>query len=93
MTHIYATKGVCSRSIEVNINDDEIIESIKFKGGCGGNTTGIAKLAEGMKASDAIARMKGIPCGSKSTSCPDQLALALEESLELLKNSRKPVEA
>ena len=98
MTYLYTPKGVCTRSIEININSEEIIESVKFIGGCGGNTTGIASLVAGMKASDAIQKMKGIPCGAKTTSCPDQLAVALENSLELLKNNadnieQKPVEA
>ena len=86
MTYIYEPKGVCSRAIEITMNDSEVIESVKFTGGCGGNTKGIEKLVEGMKASDAIERMKGILCGAKTTSCPDQLATAIQESLEMLKN-------
>ena len=85
MTHIYEPKGVCSRTIEININDDEVIESVKFTGGCGGNTRGIEKLVEGMKVGDTIEKIKGVHCGAKTTSCPDQLAAALEEALNLLK--------
>lgn len=97
MTHVYETKGVCSRSIEININDNQVIESVKFTGGCGGNTQGIEKLVAGMKASEAIEKVKGILCGSKTTSCPDQLAEALEEAMKLSKNNntaeQKTVEA
>ena len=62
--------------------EDGIITDCKFVGGCAGNTQGVAALVKGMKVEDAIARMKGIRCGFKETSCPDQLARALEQSLE-----------
>ena len=62
--------------------EDGIITDCKFMGGCAGNTQGVAALVKGMKVEDAIARMKGIRCGFKDTSCPDQLARALEQSLE-----------
>lgn len=74
----YTPKGVCSRQIDIVVNND-IIESVKFTGGCSGNTQGVAALAQGMKVQDYINRCKGIKCGMKSTSCPDQLAAALEQ--------------
>ena len=80
MRNVYKTRGTCSRSIEFDL-DDGIVRNVKFNGGCSGNTQGIAALAEGMKAEDVIARCKNIMCGMKGTSCPDQLAKALEEAL------------
>ena len=80
MTYQYKPKGVCSRGITIDL-EGGVVRSVHFDGGCGGNTAGIAKLAEGMRADEVIARCKGIPCGNKKTSCPDQLALALEEAL------------
>jgi len=74
----YAPKGVCSNTINFEIVDDKITEVV-FKGGCPGNLIGISSLVTGMKVQEAINRLKGISCGDKSTSCPDQLALALEE--------------
>lgn len=76
----YIPKGVCSQVIEVEL-DGEIIKHVQFTGGCHGNLQGIACLVEGMNAKDAIARIRGIRCGFKSTSCPDQLANALEAAL------------
>lgn len=76
----YKTQGTCSRGIVVEIEDD-VITSCKFNGGCAGNTQGVSALVRGMKVDDAIKKLKGIKCGFKSTSCPDQLALALEKSL------------
>lgn len=73
----YKTRGTCSRAIEIEVNGDTI-QSVHFIGGCAGNTQGVARLAEGMKIDDAIARLKGIQCRG-GTSCPDQLALALME--------------
>lgn len=77
---IYKTKGTCSVAIQVEL-DGDIIQSVEFIGGCSGNTQGIAKLVKGMNAQEAISRIKGIRCGSKATSCPDQLAHALEKAL------------
>ena len=68
--------GVCASRIDIEIDGDAIV-SVKFTGGCDGNAKGVAALARGMKTADAIARLKGINCGGKSTSCPDQLARAL----------------
>ena len=76
----YKTRGTCSRMINVEIENDTIVDC-SFVGGCAGNTQGICALVKGMKVEDAIKRMKGIRCGFKSTSCPDQLAVALESAL------------
>ena len=76
----YNTKGTCSRKIIIEIEDD-IITDCTFVSGCPGNTLGVATLVKGMKVSDAISKLKGIRCGAKSTSCPDQLATALEGAL------------
>lgn len=73
----YKTQGVCASLIDIEMNDD-IIESVKFTGGCNGNLQGISALVKGMSAEEAISRLKGIRCGFKNTSCPDQLARALE---------------
>ena len=77
---IYQPKGVCSNTIDVQV-EDGVIKSVKFTGGCNGNLQGISRLVAGMKVEDAIDRLKGIKCGFKSTSCPDQLARALESAL------------
>ena len=73
----YTPTGVCSNAIDIEL-DGDIIKSVKFTGGCSGNTQGVAALVQGMTVEEAIRRMKGIKCGFKATSCPDQLALALE---------------
>lgn len=79
MDHIsYTPKQVCSRKIDIDIEDGKIV-SVKFSGGCAGNTQGVASLLVGMSVEDAIQRLSGIRCGFKATSCPDQLAKALEE--------------
>lgn len=80
MEYTRMNKGVCSRSTKVVI-EDGIVKDIKVIGGCSGNIEGISKLVVGMKAEDVAKRMKGIRCGFKSTSCPDQIALAIEEAL------------
>lgn len=74
---IYKPQGVCSQSIDIQVTDG-VIDSVKFTGGCNGNLQGISSLVKGMRVEDAISRLKGIKCGFKSTSCPDQLAQALE---------------
>ena len=81
MTYNYRTKGVCSKEMHIELNDDHTIKSVQVLGGCDVNLKGIAKLLPGMKAEDAITRMEGIRCGFKNTSCPDQLAIALGEAL------------
>ena len=77
---IYKTKGTCSTSIDVELKDG-VIDSVKFTGGCNGNLQGISALVKVMKPEEAISRLKGIRCGFKPTSCPDQLAHALEEMI------------
>jgi uncharacterized protein (TIGR03905 family) len=74
----YQPSGVCARGIDFEI-EGNIIKDVKFLGGCAGNTQGVAALIKGMDVNDAIARLKGIKCGAKGTSCPDQLSKALEE--------------
>ena len=76
----YKPKGVCSRQIDVEL-EGNVIKSVRFTGGCSGNTQGVAALAEGMTVEEYIKRCKDIKCGFKKTSCPDQLARALEEAL------------
>lgn len=78
MKYTYSPKGVCSQLMEIEVEGD-IIKNVKIIGGCAGNTVGVSRLLEGMQIDEAIKRMKGIPCGYKTTSCPDQLAQALEE--------------
>lgn len=75
----YKTRGTCSRMVVVDV-EDGVIKDCSFVGGCAGNTQGVAALVKGMRVEDAISRIKGIKCGFKTTSCPDQLALALEEA-------------
>lgn len=77
-TFTYTTRGVCSRSIDISI-EDGVIQSVTYHGGCSGNTQGVAALARGLTVEEAIERLSGIRCGMKSTSCPDQLATALRE--------------
>ncbi len=81
MTYTYKPKGVCSRSISLEIDDDKTIKSVSFVGGCNGNTQGLCSLVKGMKAEEVIARLKGINCNGRGTSCPDQLAKAIEEAI------------
>ncbi len=80
MTYKYKTKGVCASHIELEL-DGDTIKDVRFIGGCSGNTQGVAALAKGMKVEEAIERLEGIRCGFKPTSCPDQLAKALQEAL------------
>ena len=80
MTYTYTPKGVCSRRMTVEL-EDGIIRAVHVEGGCDGNLQGISRLVVGMTAQDAIERMKGIRCGFRPTSCPDQLSQALEQAL------------
>ena len=80
MAHQYNPKGVCSRRITFDL-DNGVVRNVIFEGGCSGNTQGISRLVEGMPAQEAIKRLAGIRCGFKSTSCPDQLAIALENAV------------
>lgn len=81
MTYEYRTRGVCSAKITFDLNDG-IVSNVRFMGGCNGNLKGISQLVDGMKAEDIIKKIKGTKCGFKNTSCPDQLAVALEEALK-----------
>lgn len=72
--------GTCSRQIDIEL-DNDIIRSVRFTGGCDGNTQGVAALVRGMKVEEAIARLEGIDCRGHGTSCPDQLARALRQAL------------
>ena len=79
-TFRFSPRGVCARTIEITL-EGEIIREVRFQGGCAGNTRGVSALVRGMSAKEAIERLKGIRCGFKPTSCPDQLAHALEACL------------
>ena len=76
----YKTRGVCSRQIDFEIEEGKL-KNVKFHGGCNGNTQGISNLVEGMDAEEAVKRLKGVNCSMRGTSCPDQLARAIEEAL------------
>ncbi len=77
-TYDIRTQGVCSRSIHLTLDDDGRISDVSFEGGCNGNLQGISALVRGMRPEEVASRLKGIECGMKGTSCPDQLARALE---------------
>ena len=74
--------GTCSKQTNIVLNDDHTIQAVRVEGGCNGNLQGISRLVVGMDAQEAIRRMRGIQCGFKPTSCPDQLATALEQALQ-----------
>lgn len=77
--YTYKTHGTCSQLIDMDVDDNGVITDLHFTGGCNGNLKGICALVKGRKASEVKAQLKGITCGSKQTSCPDQLARAIEE--------------
>lgn len=80
MKHIqYQTQGTCSQLIDVTVDDDNVIQQVYFVGGCNGNLQGICRLVTGQKVDDVINKLDGIRCGTKRTSCPDQLCRALEQ--------------
>ena len=81
MIYKFKPVGVCSMEMEVDI-EDGIIKSAKIDGGCPGNTVGLSNLVAGMKVDEAIKKLKGIPCGMRGTSCPDQFAKGLEKIKE-----------
>ncbi|MBR4750536.1 MAG: TIGR03905 family TSCPD domain-containing protein [Thermoguttaceae bacterium] len=81
MDYSYKTSGTCSRSITFSINDG-VLSNVSFEGGCQGNLRGIARLVEGMKTEEVEKRLKGISCGGKPTSCPDQLAKAIRQATD-----------
>jgi uncharacterized protein (TIGR03905 family) len=80
MKSTFLTKGICAKSIELEL-EGGIVRSVKFFGGCDGNLQGVSRLVEGMSADEAARRLRGIRCGRKATSCPDQLAQAIEQAL------------
>ncbi|MCI6569056.1 TIGR03905 family TSCPD domain-containing protein [Dysosmobacter sp. HCP28S3_G4] len=82
MVYEFRPRGVCSQQMRVELDDQHIIQRLEVLGGCSGNLQGISALVQGMKAEDAIQRLRGIRCGFKSTSCPDQLAQGLENILK-----------
>ncbi len=81
MVFTYRTSGVCSREIQIEIDEQDVVQDVRFLGGCNGNLQGIGHLVAGMPAEEVIRRLESIRCGNKPTSCPDQLARALREYL------------
>ena len=77
----YITKGTCSQMILFELDDDQRLHNVQFVGGCQGNATGISLLVEGQKAQDVMNKLRGVRCGYKATSCPDQLARAIEQAI------------
>ena len=88
-TFTFPNQGTCSRMTRIELADDHTIESIEVVGGCNGNLKGIACLLKGMKAEEAIARMEGVTCGPKPTSCPDQIAKNLRRALTALEGGQQ----
>lgn len=78
MKTIYRTQGTCSTNIELEV-EEGIVKEIAFWGGCSGNLQGVSRLVAGMKVADVLAKLEGVRCGTRSTSCPDQLCRALHE--------------
>ncbi len=81
MKILYTPKGVCSRQINIEV-EDGIVQNVEYIGGCNGNLKGIGSLVKGMKVEDVIEKLENIKCGYKNTSCPDQLAKALKENFQ-----------
>ena len=81
MTYTFHPRGVCAQAMRVEVDDQGMIQKLEVVGGCSGNLQGIAALVRGMPAEEAIQRLKGIRCGFKDTSCPDQLARHLESAM------------
>lgn len=79
---LFNTQGTCAQAIRIVIDDDQRVGDVQFIGGCSGNTSGISALVRGMKVQDVVQRLRGITCGIKNTSCPDQLSRALEEAIK-----------
>lgn len=88
MNH-YTTKGVCCKEIQFEV-EGEVIKNVRFESGCNGNLKGLSSLVDGMKLDDVIRKIKGTTCGKRKTSCPDQLAIALE-NWKLQQNNKKDV--
>lgn len=78
MKYVYKTQGTCSTNIELDV-EDGVVGKVTFWGGCNGNLQGLSRLVEGMKVEDVLQKLEGVRCGSKPTSCPDQLCHALHE--------------
>ena len=89
MTIQYKTKGVCSKQMNVKLDDEGVVRAVEIIGGCHGNGQGVARLVEGMRAQEAIDKMAGIKCGYKQTSCPDQLSRALTIALREAEKRRQ----
>jgi len=81
MHYQYIPQGTCSRLIEFDLDDEKCVHNVRFTGGCNGNLQGIGALVEGCPAEDIVARLRGIRCGAKPTSCPDRLADALSQAV------------
>lgn len=81
MTHEYNTTGVCAKSITFDLDENNVVSNISFAGGCNGNLKGVSALANGKTADELIGMLKGITCGNRPTSCPDQLANAISEKI------------
>jgi len=81
MEYKFRPRGVCAQEMRVEVDEQGVIQNLKVLGGCNGNLQGISALVKGMKAEEAAQRLRGIRCGFKSTSCPDQLAQGLEQIL------------
>ena len=82
MTYNYRTKGVCSKEMHIELNDDHTIQAVRVEGGCNGNLKGICSLLCGRSADEAVECLSGLTCGNKATSCPDQIAIAIKEAAE-----------
>ena len=80
MDIVYKTKGTCSKQIHFSV-ENGVVHNVRFDGGCNGNLQGIGRLVEGMKVEDVLTRLKGISCNGRPTSCPEQLACALEQTI------------
>ncbi|MGN0612415.1 MAG: TIGR03905 family TSCPD domain-containing protein [Porcipelethomonas sp.] len=78
----YNPVGVCSKQINIEVDDNNVVQNVEYIGGCNGNLKGIGMLVKGMKVEDVIERLENIKCGFKNTSCPDQLAKALKENFQ-----------
>lgn len=79
MEYSYEPQGVCSMKITFEVDENDVVTNVRFTGGCHGNTQGVSRLVEGMKREEIIERLRGIDCRMRGTSCPDQLARALEQ--------------
>ncbi len=82
MTYSYRPKGVCSSQITFEIDEQGCVHNLQFRGGCNGNTQGLSRLVEGMNADEVCRRLRGVRCGMRPSSCPDQLSQAIEQALQ-----------